>query len=69
MAYLAPLSLLYGGLTCQLDHSFMHDDFHPYYVSKGTEEVVTTNYDLDPAHWMIPMKHAPKSGVVEIPGG
>lgn len=50
------------------DHSFMHDDFHPYFVSRGTEEVTTTNYDLDPNTWMVPMKHCSKSTVVEIPG-
>ena len=36
------------------DHSFMHDDFQPYYVSSGKEAVVTTDYTQDPATWMVP---------------
>ncbi|RDW85510.1 hypothetical protein BP5796_03835 [Coleophoma crateriformis] len=49
------------------DHSFMHDDFQPYWVSTGQEEVTTTDYSQHPETWMTPMKHAPKSNVVEIP--
>lgn len=46
----------------------MHDDFQAYYVSTGRDEVVLTDYSKDPSDWMVPMKHATKSGVVEIPG-
>ena len=46
----------------------MHDDFHPYYAPYGTEGVVTTDYSKDPETWMVPMKAAAKSSVVEIPG-
>ena len=46
----------------------MHDDFHPYYVSKGTEAFTVTNYNSHPESWMSPMKNAPTSNVVEIPG-
>lgn len=46
----------------------MHDDFQAYYVSTGRDEVVLTDYSKDPSAWMVPMKHATKSGVVEIPG-
>ena len=45
----------------------MHDDFQPYYVSTGKEEMITTDYKKDPESWMVPMKHAEKSDVVEIP--
>lgn len=45
----------------------MHDDFQAYYVSTGREEVITTDYKNHPDTWMVPMKHATKSDVVEIP--
>ncbi|KIV96854.1 hypothetical protein PV10_00670 [Exophiala mesophila] len=49
------------------DHSFMHDDFQAYYMSTGREEVVLTDYSKDPNEWMVPMKQAEKTSVVEIP--
>ncbi|EXJ90305.1 hypothetical protein A1O1_03404 [Capronia coronata CBS 617.96] len=49
------------------DHSFMHDDFQAYYASTGRDEVVLTDYAKEPTEWMVPMKHAQKTGVVEIP--
>jgi hypothetical protein len=58
---------LLSELGIKYDHSFMHDDFQPYYVSTGREEIVTTDYKKEPEHWMVPMKHAEKSDVVEIP--
>ncbi|ORY16922.1 hypothetical protein BCR34DRAFT_671468 [Clohesyomyces aquaticus] len=54
-------------LGINYDHSFMHGDFQPYYVSTGKEECITTDYKKDPETWMVPMKHAEKSDVVEIP--
>lgn len=46
----------------------MHDDFQAYYMSTGREEVVLTDYSKDPNEWMVPMKQAEKTSVVEIPG-
>ncbi|KAF2489601.1 glucose 1-dehydrogenase, partial [Lophium mytilinum] len=54
-------------LGIKYDHSFMHDDFQAYYVSTGREEVITTDYKNHPDTWMVPMKHATTSDVVEIP--
>jgi hypothetical protein len=56
-----------GKLGLKYDHSFMHDDFQPYYVSTGKEEMVTTDYSKHPDERMVPMKHAEKSDIVEIP--
>lgn len=58
---------LMGKLGLKYDHSFMHDDFQPYYVSSGKEQMVTTDYSKHPDEWMVPMKHAEKSDIVEIP--
>lgn len=49
------------------DHSFMHDDFQPYYVSDGKEKVVTTDYQKQPETWMVPMQKGKTSSIVEIP--
>jgi len=54
-------------LGIEYDHSFMHDDFQAYYVSTGRDEVVLTDYSKHPEEWMVPMKHATKSKVIEIP--
>ena len=56
-------------LTCaRTDHSFMHDDFHPYCVSYGDDVNFTTDYSQDAEIWMKPSKQGLKSSVVEIPG-
>ncbi|KAL3421734.1 polysaccharide deacetylase family protein [Phlyctema vagabunda] len=49
------------------DHSFMHDDFQPYFVSYGQEQVSPTNYAQHPSTWMTPMRASPQSTIVEIP--
>ncbi|KAF2249578.1 glucose 1-dehydrogenase [Trematosphaeria pertusa] len=58
---------LLSKLGIKYDHSFMHDDFQPYYVSTGKEQMVTTDYTKHPDEWMVPMTYAEKSDVVEIP--
>ncbi|KAK5942493.1 hypothetical protein PMZ80_005058 [Knufia obscura] len=50
------------------DHSFMHDDFQPYYAPHADDVVVLTDYKNDPSTWMVPMQHSKIStSVVEIP--
>jgi len=50
------------------DHSFIHNDFHPYYAPYGDNKVVVTDYGKDPSDWMVPMEEMKASSIVEIPG-
>lgn len=48
------------------DHSFSHDDCHPYYLRVG-DDWTKIDYDKHPSHWMKPMTRGEPSGLVEIP--
>lgn len=58
---------LMGKLGLKYDRSFIHDEFQRYYVSTGKKEMITTDYSKHPDKWMVPMKHAEKCDIVEIP--
>lgn len=49
-------------------HSFMHNDFHPYYVPYSDNKVVATDYRKNPPVWMVPTEEMRVSSIVEIPG-
>jgi predicted deacetylase len=51
----------------EYDHSMMHHDCQPYFVSDIAESVVHTDYTKDPDTWMMPMTIQRQTNVVEIP--
>ncbi|CZR58798.1 related to polysaccharide deacetylase family protein [Phialocephala subalpina] len=52
----------------EYDHSMMHHDCQPYYVSDMPPTTAHTDYSKDPDEWMIPMPKHTLTTVVEIPG-
>jgi len=48
------------------DHSFMHDDFSPYYLRAG-DTWTKIDYSKPAAHWMKPLVRGRRTRLVEIP--
>jgi peptidoglycan/xylan/chitin deacetylase (PgdA/CDA1 family) len=48
------------------DHSLMHNDHHPYYVTVG-DAWTKIDYSQHPSTWMKPMTRGPETDLVEIP--
>ena len=48
------------------DHSFSHDDAHPYFLRTG-DTWTPIDYSKHPSHWMHPLRHGQETGLVEIP--
>jgi len=48
------------------DHSFSHDDAHPYFLRIG-DTWTPIDYTKHPSHWMHPLKRGSPTGLVEIP--
>ena len=48
------------------DHSFSHQDCHPYWLRAG-DSWTPIDYKKHPSHWMRPLKAGTQTGLVEIP--
>ncbi len=48
------------------DHSFMHNDFHPYYLRTG-DSWTKIDYSQHPSTWMKPLQRGTESDLIEIP--
>ncbi|MCJ1382105.1 hypothetical protein MMC17_005217 [Xylographa soralifera] len=59
----AELMLKYG---IEYDHSFSHQDCHPYWLRTG-DTITKIDYSKDPSHWMHPLVPGPQTALVEIP--
>ncbi|MCJ1413637.1 hypothetical protein MMC19_007759 [Ptychographa xylographoides] len=59
----AELMLKYG---IEYDHSFSHQDCHPYWLRTG-DSWTKIDYTKHPSHWMHPLKHGQQTALVEIP--